>query len=78
MARPRIIRQKIGLESLNAPAETGIALLILHFMLRQFTNSSPISRRQLVAKDLGTGESLQALLQIPVSFPDQVTDVHSR
>ena len=71
----RIIRQKIGLESLEIPAETGIALRGLHFMLHGYERLTHVETT-IVAKDRGTGESLQALLQIPVSFPDQVTDAH--
>lgn len=71
----RMIRQRLGEENLTIPAGTGLALHSLHFMLHGY---EPLSMVQLtiVGKNELDGQTTQALLQIPVQYHDNKTDLH--
>lgn len=71
----RIIRQRLGEEDLTIPAGTGLALHSLHFMLHGY---EPLTMVQVtvVGKIEGQGQSVQALLQIPVHYHENKTDLH--
>ncbi len=71
----RVIRLKVGLDSLEIPPGTGIALRGLHFMLHGYELLSHLEVT-VVGKDESTGESRQSQLQIAVTFPSQATDVY--
>ena len=71
----RIIRQKIGEEDLTIPAGTGLALRSLHFMLHGY---EPLTMIQVtvVGKNENDGQREQVLLQIPVQYHENKTDLH--
>lgn len=71
----RIIRQRLGEEDLTIPAGTGLALHSLHFMLHGY---EPLTMVQVtvVGKIEGQGQNVQALLQIPVHYHENKTDLH--
>lgn len=71
----RVIRRKIGLDSLEIPAGTGIAVRGLHFLLHGYELLTHLEV-SAVAKEIASGEALQSILQIPVAFPHQITDIH--
>jgi hypothetical protein len=71
----RIIRQKIGEEDLTIPTGTGLALRSLHFMLHGY---EPLTMVQVtvVGKIESNGQTTQALLQLPVQYHENKTDLH--
>lgn len=71
----RVIRQKINQESLEIPADTGIAVRGLHFMLHGYELLTHLAITA-VAQERITSKSLQSTLQIPVTFHQQSTDIH--
>jgi hypothetical protein len=71
----RVIRQRTGEHDLAIPAQTGLAVRSLHFQLHAY---EPLTLVEVTAVGLRAGDEqpLQAVLQIPVTFPDQKTDLH--
>ncbi|MBX3053571.1 MAG: M23 family metallopeptidase [Caldilineaceae bacterium] len=71
----RIISQRTGEEDLTVGSGTGLALRSLHFILHAY---EPITHLDVtaVAAPVAGGESVQALLPIPVVTHQQQTDLH--
>lgn len=71
----RFIRRKTGLDDLEIPEGTGIALRSMLFQLHGY---EPIDMIELTAvgKRLDTQEDRQAALRVPVEHPQQKTDLH--
>jgi len=80
----RVIRRKVGLDSLEIPAGTGLAVRGLHFMLQGYELLTHLEVTAVavapagcaLAKEPNDGEALQSALQIPVAFPHQSTEIH--
>jgi hypothetical protein len=71
----RILRQRTGEADLHIPAQTGLAVRSLHFMLQGYELLTLIDLT-VIGKYEDDGQTTQALLQIPVEFPPQQTDLH--
>lgn len=71
----RIIRQRLGEEDLTISAGTGLALHSLHFMLHGYESLTMI-QVTIVGKIEGKGQNAQAILQIPVQYHENKTDLH--
>lgn len=71
----RVIRQRIGEEDLTIPPGTGLALRSLHFMLHGYEQLTMV-QVTVVGKIEGKGANVQALLQIPVQYHENKTDLH--
>jgi hypothetical protein len=71
----RVIRQRTGEANLDLPANTGIALKGLHFMLHGY---EPLTAVEITAlgKRAGAPAPLQAIAQIPVDHKTQRTRLH--
>lgn len=71
----RIIRQRLGEEDLTIPAGTGLALHSLHFMLHGYEQLTMV-QVTIVGRLEGKEQTIQALLQIPVQYHENKTDLH--
>jgi hypothetical protein len=71
----RIIARHTGESDLNIADRTGLAVRSLHFILPGYELLTGIEVTA-VGKCAGDGSTTQALLQIPVIFPQQQTDIH--
>ncbi|MCB0129368.1 MAG: M23 family metallopeptidase [Caldilineaceae bacterium] len=75
----RVIQQRIGSEDLTIQPGTGIALRGLHFLLHGYANLSHVEVT-VVVKPTGDleaeADATQAMLQIPVEYPTQQTELH--
>jgi len=78
----KIIEQKVGMESLRVEADMGLALRNMHFMLHGF---EPVSMLEItvvgkvadeVPDPAEKGPPIQHILQVPVVYPEQKTDLH--
>ena len=71
----RIIRQKIGEDDLTIPVGTGLALRCLHLMLPGY---EPLTMVQVtvVGKSESDGQRVETVLQIPVQYHENKTDLH--
>ncbi|HXF61350.1 MAG TPA: M23 family metallopeptidase [Caldilineaceae bacterium] len=71
----RIIRQHTRESDLHIPANTGLAVRHLHF---QFHGYEPLTMIEVTAvgKREDDEQPAQAVLQVPVTFYDQQTDLH--
>jgi hypothetical protein len=68
------IRGQCGESDLTIPGGAGLALRSLHFMLHAWERLSHLDI-VAIARD-GTGESVQARLEVPVEYVEQRTDLH--
>jgi hypothetical protein len=71
----RIIQQRIGESDLTIEPGTGIALRSLQFLLHGYEKLSHVEITA-VAKDLASDQMPQVVAQIPVTYPEQQTDLH--
>ena len=71
----RIIARHTGESDLNIPDHTGLAVRSLHFLLPGYELLTGIEVTA-VGKCARDGATTQAVLQIPVVFPDQQTNIH--
>ena len=71
----RILRQRLGEDDLTIPPGTGLALRSLHFMLHGYEQLTMV-QVTVVGKIEGKGANVQALLQIPVQYHENKTDLH--
>jgi len=71
----RIIRQRTGEVDLTIPAGTGIALQSLHFMLHGYEALTMV-QVTIVGKVEENGQQTQAILQMPVHYHENKTDLH--
>jgi hypothetical protein len=71
----RIIRQRVGEEDLTIPAGTGLALHSLHFMLHGYEQLTMV-QVTIVGKIESNEQTAQAVLQIPVVYHENKTDLH--
>jgi hypothetical protein len=71
----RIIRLRTGEQDLTIPPQTGLAVRSLQFLLHGY---EPLTMVEVTAvgKLVDGDQTVQALLQLPVEFPDQQTDLH--
>ena len=71
----RVIRQRVGEEDLHIPAQTGIAVRSLHFILHGYELLTMLEVTAIGEIDEGR-TVIQSVLQIPVTFPELRTDLH--
>ena len=71
----RIIRARIGEASLRIEPGTGIAVRALHFMLHGYEQMTRVEVT-VVAKRVEDGETVQGIINLPVVYPTQQTDLH--
>lgn len=71
----RIVARHTGQSDLGIPDGTGLAVRSVHFMLHGHEQLTTVEVTA-VGKCDGDGSTVQALLQIPVAFPQQQTDLH--
>jgi hypothetical protein len=71
----RIIRQRIGESDLIMQPNTGIAVRAVHFMLHAYELLTMVEVTA-VAKVVGSKDTIQAVAQVGVQFPEQKTDLH--
>lgn len=71
----RLIRQRLGQDDLTIEAQSGLALRNVHFMLQGYELLTSIEVT-VVAKYVEDGQSTQSLLEIPVEFHTQQTELH--
>jgi hypothetical protein len=71
----RVIQQRIGESDLMMEPNTGIAVRALHFMLHAY-ESLTMLEITAVAKVAGTSDTIQAVAQVGVEYPEQKTDLH--
>jgi Peptidase family M23 len=75
----RIIQKRLGEADLTIPANTGLALRSLHFLLHgyeQLTHVEVTVVGKTVDQAGGAGQRIETMLQIPVVYPEQRTDLH--
>jgi hypothetical protein len=71
----RLIRERTQQENLTIEAETGLAIRSIHFMLQGYELLTSLEVT-VVAKYEDDGQSTQAIVNIPVEFHTQQTDLH--
>ncbi len=74
----RFIRQKTGLSDSQIPEGTGIALRSMHFQLHAYDSITTIEIT-VVGAEIGSdgdASSEQYQLRVPVTYPQQKTDLH--
>lgn len=71
----RVLRQRSGQADLHIPAATGLAVRSLQFLLQGHELLTMVEVT-VVGKYDDDGQTTQAVLQIPVEFPTQQTDLH--
>lgn len=69
----RVIQKHVHEEDLNIPPNTGIALRSLHFMLHSYELLNMV---EVTVIGKAEGETIQAMLQIPVRQYETQTDLH--
>ncbi len=75
----RIIQKRLGDADLTIPANSGLALRSLHFLLHgyeQLTHVEVTVVGKTVNPNGTAGERIESMLQIPVIYPEQRTDLH--
>ena len=71
----QIIRRRTGLDDLTIPAQTGVALRSLQFILHGYELLTMLEVTAVGKLD-GEGGAAQSVLQIPVQFHTPQTDLH--
>jgi murein DD-endopeptidase MepM/ murein hydrolase activator NlpD len=71
----RIIKRRTGEQDLRIQANTGLAVRSLHFQLHAYELLTSVEVTA-VAKSDASEEPIQTNLSIPVTFPEQQTDLH--
>jgi hypothetical protein len=71
----RLIRERTKQDDLTIPAQTGLALRSLHFMLQGYELLTSLEVT-IVAKYEDDGQTTQSVVNIPVEFHTQQTDLH--
>lgn len=71
----RLIRERTQQEDLVIPAQTGLAVRSIHFMLQGYELLTSLEVT-VVAKYEDDGQSTQTVVNIPVEFHTQRTDLH--
>ena len=71
----RLISERTGQEDLTIPAQTGLAVRSIHFMLQGYELLTSVEVT-VVAKYEDDGQTTQSVIQIPVEFHTQQTDLH--
>jgi hypothetical protein len=74
----RIIRQKVGDEDLTIPAQTGLAVRGMHFLMHGYELLSMVEVTVVGRPVAKTGDEpdVHAIIQVPVSLHTQQTDLH--
>ena len=71
----RVIRQKTRLEDTSIPNGTGIAIRAMHFQLHGYERITSVEITA-VGQGLQTQQSRQAILSVPVEYPELRTNLH--
>jgi hypothetical protein len=71
----RVIRQHTREQDLSIPPQTGVAVRSLQFLLPGYDLLTTVEITA-VGKAVDTDIAVQAVLQLPVEFPTQQTDIH--
>lgn len=72
----RIIQARTGEQDLRIPVDTGLAVRGLHFLIHGYEPLTTIEVTAVGKSEQEDGLVTQSVLQIPVVFPAQQTDLH--